>query len=53
MKSVICETPVESEENLLARVMAAADVGDRVYYNMIFRYRACVEIAGRHIEPLL
>ncbi|XP_068084439.1 outer dense fiber protein 2 [Anabrus simplex] len=39
MKTLIYETPVESNEDLLARVMAAADVGgpgidDRVYENM-------------------
>ena len=58
MKNLIYEIPVESEEDLLARVMAAADVGgpeidDRVYHNMIRRYRICVEVGGRHIEPLL
>ena len=40
MKSLIYETPVESEEDLLGRVMAAADVGlpgigDRMYQNMV------------------
>ncbi|KAJ8882818.1 hypothetical protein PR048_014632 [Dryococelus australis] len=39
MKDVIYETPVESEEDLLAQIMAAADlglpgIGDRVYQNM-------------------
>ena len=48
-------TPVQSEEDLLARVMVAAVVGlpdivDRVYQNMACRYRVCVEVAGRHIE---
>ena len=41
---------VESEEDLLAWVMAAADVvlpgiGDRVYQNMVQKYRVCVEVA--------
>ena len=49
---------MESEEDLLARVMAAADVGlagvgDRVYQNMLRRYGVCVEVNGRHIEPFL
>ena len=40
------------------RVMAEADVGlqgisDRVYQNMVHRYRVCIEVAGRHIEPFL
>ena len=43
MKSLVYETPVDSEKNLLARVMAAADVGlqdtgDRVNENMVCRY---------------
>ena len=44
---------------LLARVMAVVDVGsqrrtgDRMYENMVRRYRVCVEVAGRHIEPFL
>ena len=58
MKSFVYKTPVDSEEDLLARVMAAADIGkkgigDRVYENMVRRYRVCVEVAGRHIEPFL
>ena len=58
MKSIIYETSVNSEEDLLARVMAAADVGlqrigDRVYQNMVRRYCVCVEVAGRHVEPFL
>ena len=57
-KILIYETPVESEEDLLARVMAAADVGlsgigSRVYQHMVRRYRECVEVAGRHIEIIL
>ena len=49
---------MESEEDLLERVMASADVGlpgigDRVYQNVVPRYCVCVEAAGRHIEPLL
>ncbi|KAJ8878367.1 hypothetical protein PR048_018944 [Dryococelus australis] len=47
MKGMNYKTPVESEEDLLARVMAAADlgrpgIGDRVYQNMVRRYRVCV-----------
>ena len=58
MKILVYETPVDSEEDLLARVIAAADVGlprvgDRVYENMVRRYRVCVEVAGRHIVPFL
>ena len=58
MKSFIYETPVDSEEDLLARVMAAADVGlpsigDRVYENMVRWYRVCGEVAGRQSRALL
>ena len=46
---------MESEEYLLARVMAAPNVelpgiGDRVYHNIARRYHVCVEAAGRYIE---
>ena len=45
---------MESEEDLLARVIAAAyvglpGIGYSVYQNMVRRYRVCVEVAGRHI----
>ncbi|KAJ8885964.1 hypothetical protein PR048_012170 [Dryococelus australis] len=58
IKGVIYETPVESEEDLLARIMAAADlglpgIGDRVYQKMVLRYRVCVDVTGRHIDPFL
>ena len=47
-----------SVEDLLARVMAAADVGglmigDHVYQNIVRRYCICVDVGGRHIEPFL
>lgn len=60
MKSMVYETPVETEEELLARVMVAAQeingtpgVMERVYRNMIRRYNVCNDVGGRHIEPLL
>ncbi|KAJ8866390.1 hypothetical protein PR048_032233 [Dryococelus australis] len=58
MNGVVYETPVESEEDLLARIMAAEElglpgIGDRVYRNMVRRYHVCVDLAGRHIEPVL
>ena len=58
MKSLVYETPVNSEEDLLAWVMAAADVepqgiGHHVYKSMVGKYRVCVEVAGCHIEPFL
>ena len=55
MKSLVYETPVDSGEDLVARIMAAADVRvqdiyDHVYENVVRRYRVCVEVAGRLIE---
>ena len=49
MKYLIYEIPVASEEDPLARVMAATDVGgrrigDSVYQNMVRKYRICVEV---------
>ena len=47
---------MNSEEDLLARIVAATDIGlqdisDLVYENMLRRYGVCVEVTGRHIEP--
>ena len=58
MKSLIYDTPLESEEDLLARIMAASDdgvrsIGDHVYQNKVRSYTVCDEVAGRHIEPFL
>ena len=48
----------DSEEDLMAWIMAEADIGlqdigDRVYENMVRRYRVYVEVAGCHIKPFL
>ena len=56
MKNCIYETPVESEENMVARGMASTDVGlpstdERVYKYMVRRNSKGVEFDGRHIEP--
>ncbi|KAJ4442487.1 hypothetical protein ANN_04073 [Periplaneta americana] len=60
MKSLAYETPVETAEDLVARVVVGAgEVADipgvieRVYQNIIRRYNACNEVGGRHIEPHL
>ncbi|KAJ8886450.1 hypothetical protein PR048_012661 [Dryococelus australis] len=55
MKDVIYKTPVKSED-LLARIMAAADIGlpgigDCVCQNMVHRFRVCIGNAGRNLEP--
>ncbi|KAJ8874381.1 hypothetical protein PR048_025229 [Dryococelus australis] len=49
MKGVIYETPVKSEEALLARIITAVDlgtpgIGDRVYQNMVRRVCGCDSI---------
>lgn len=60
MKSLVYETPVDTVEDLVARVLTAAQeiqqtqgVMERVYQNLIRRYTVCNEVHGRHIEPLL
>ena len=55
MKDLIYETSVESEEDLLTRVMAAVDIGlpgigDRVYQNIVYTYHVCDEVDRRNIE---
>ncbi|KAJ8881440.1 hypothetical protein PR048_017921 [Dryococelus australis] len=47
MKGLIYQTSVESEEELLVRIIAVANlgrpgIGDFVYQNMVRRYRVCV-----------
>ncbi|KAJ8877285.1 hypothetical protein PR048_021739 [Dryococelus australis] len=60
MKSTVYEIPVETDEDLLARVMVAAQQIDgtpgvmrREYRNIIRRYDVCNDVGGRDIEPLL
>ena len=60
MKYLVYQTPVDTVENLLARVLGAAQgiqqitgVMERVYQNMCRRYNVHNELGGRHIEPLL
>ena len=60
MKSLVYETPLASDEALVARVMAAAEVIqstpkllERVYENILRRYTVCNAVQGRHIEQLL
>ena len=59
-KWLVIETPVDTVEDLVARVLTAAQeiqqtqgVMERVYQNLIRRYTVCNEVHGRHIEPLL
>ena len=60
MKSLIYETPVESEEDLVARIAAAAgDIAEKpgvfgdVRNSLRRRCRTCIAVNGRHFEQLL
>ncbi|KAJ8883173.1 hypothetical protein PR048_015013 [Dryococelus australis] len=53
IKGVIYDTHVESEEDLLARIMAAADLELPGTSDCVRRYCVYVYVAGRHIEPFL
>ena len=60
MKNLVYETPVESEGDLLARILAAAQIIEhtpgpvgRVYENMCLRYTVCNEQRACHVEPYL
>ena len=60
MKNLVYETPVETEEDFVERVLAAADIikhtpglMGRVYDNLLCRYMLCNDHQGRHLEPLL
>ena len=60
MKTLVYETPVESEEDLVARIAAAAEeirdmpaVFDRVYANIRRRCEACIAVRGRSFQQLL
>ncbi len=60
LKSLVYETPVESQEDLVARIVAAAgsirddpDMLNNVSASFIRRYNACVRVAGRSFQQLL
>ena len=60
MKSLVYDTPVESEQSLIARiVVAAGEISDnprmvaRVHRSLFNRCRSCITVNGRHFEQLL
>lgn len=60
MKSLVYETPVETEEDLIARIaVAAGDISDNprmiasVHRSLENRCRLCIDQNGRHFEHLL
>ena len=59
MKSLVYETPVNSEEELVARIaVAAGDISatpgvfQRVRQSLQHRYEICIEQHGRNFEHL-
>ena len=60
MKSLVCETPVQFEMDLVAKEAVAADdiVQDRrmlprLHESLQMRCQICIEAVGRHFEELL
>ena len=60
MKSVVYETTVDSEEDLIARIVVAAgdiaekrEVFERVWESLEKRCRLCIEEDGKHFEQML
>ena len=52
MKSHINETPVESEEDITARIAVAAGVFGNVRDSLRRRCRTCINVHGRHFEHI-
>lgn len=57
-KSVVCETPINVEEKLLARiVLTSDDICERpllfriIRLSIIQHYNLCIEHDGHHFEP--
>ena len=60
MKSLVYDTPGESEQSLIARiVVAAGDISDnprmvaRVHRSLFNRCRSCITVNGKYFEQLL
>ena len=60
LKSLVFETPVETDLELVARIVAACDIIRnipvifvRVRQNLVRRCHACIEVGGRQFEQLL
>lgn len=60
IKELVYKTPVDTQEDLVARIAAAsaviqdeADVFERVRESMLKRCRSCNVVGGRHFEQLL
>ena len=60
VRSLVYETPVESEEDLVARIIAAFEkvqnqsgIFENVRNSMLRRCETCIAVQGRHFEHLL
>ena len=60
LKSLVFETPVETDMDLVARIVAACDIIQntqgilvRARKNLVRRCHACIEVGGRQFEQLL
>jgi len=60
MKSFVYETPIQSEEDLMGRIVEASEriretpgVFARVRQSLERRLNACIETNGRHFEQFL
>jgi hypothetical protein len=60
IKSLVYETPVETQGELIARILAAClvvrqtpGIFERVRQNFLRRCTTCIEAGGRHFEQLL
>jgi hypothetical protein len=60
MQSLVYETPVETQHDIVARIAVAAGIikempgiFQKVQHNMAGQWRTCSEFGGRHFEQLL
>ena len=60
LKSLVFETPVETDMELVARIVAACDVIKntpgiffRVRQNLVLQCHVCIEVGGRQFEQML
>ena len=60
LQSLVFETPVETDMELVARIVAACDIIQntsgifvRLRQNVVHRYLFCIDVGGRQFEQLL
>lgn len=60
IKALVYATPIETVEDLVARILAAAEevqnmpgIFERIQRNMLRRCNSCIEVDGGHFEQLL